>query len=239
MDLVKKVLKPGVKIKLSPADSQETAGNPDEVQSYFSKISDVKEDGTLEIFMPIEQGKLQLLSPGKRLDMYCYTGNGVYEARILVKERYKQEEMHFITLELTNSLIKNQRREYYRYQCTVPIQDRLMDEEEQKWMLEDEMLVVDDVLPMHDSMMIDISGGGLQFIGTGRYESGDLVYCRFQFGKDYRLCANILECCGNIPGHPGKYRSRARFQGVERREREEIIRHIFLLERSRRKLEHE
>lgn len=239
MDLVKKVLKPGVKIKLSPVDSQKTAGDPDEVQSYFSKISDVKEDGTLEIFMPMEQGKLLLLSPGKRLDMYCYTGNGVYETQIQVRERYKKEGMHYITLGLTNSLIKNQRREYYRYQCTVPIQDRLMDEEEQKWMKEDEMLVVDDDQPMHDSTMIDISGGGLQLIGTGKYETDDLIYCRFQFGKDYRFCARILECCGGIPGHPGKYRSRARFLGVERREREEIIRHIFALERSRRKLERE
>ncbi len=239
MDYGKKILKPGVNVKLCPENAGKPEDEQEELPSYYSKISDVKDDGLLEIYMPTQQGKLQLLSAGKRMYMYCYAGNGVYEADVVVKERYKSDDIHFVILQMTGELKKNQRREYYRYQCTIPMQNRLMDADERKWMTEQDMLVVDDALPMEDSMLVDISGGGLQFIGAKKYVKDDMVYCRFQFGKNYRLCTCILESVGNIANHPGKYRSRARFVGVERREREEIIRYIFTLERAKRKLERE
>lgn len=239
MDYGKKILKPGVRVKLCPENGSQPEAGQEEILTYDSQISDVKDDGMLEVYMPTQQGKLQLLSAGRRMYLYCYADNGVYEADVLVRERYKKDDIHFAILQMTGELKKNQRREYYRYQCTIPMQDRLMDGDEKKWMTEQDMLVVDDAMPMEDSTLIDISGGGLQFIGTKKYEKDDMVYCRFHFGEDYRLCTCILESVGNIANHPGKYRSRARFIGVERSEREEIIRHIFTLERTKRKLERE
>ncbi len=236
MGMVDKVMKAGMKVELSAFRRPGTEEKPEERKAYYSQVSDVRENGLVEVYMPIQKGKLQLLSVGNRLNMCCYAANGMYECPVVVKERFKEDGTYYILLEVTGSLIRNQRREYYRYQCVMPMEDRKLDEEERKWMLEQEMLVADDMTPVRESTIVDISGGGLRFFSKHRYEVGDLVYCRFHFGKDYRLCAQILEHTGNIPEYPGSYRHRAKFIGVDRREREEIIRQIFALERRNRKM---
>ena len=133
---------------------------------------------------------------------------------------------------------KRQRREYYRYSCCLSMEARPMDSEEEAWMKEQGMLVVDDELPMHEGIMRNISGGGMMFIGTHRYRTGELVYVRFNFGKNYRQCIRILESSSDASQEPGSgYRSRAEFVGMEWRVREGLIRYIFARERTDRKLE--
>ncbi len=117
------------------------------------------------------------------------------------------------------------------------MEERLMEDEEQSWMREQGMLVVDDAIPMHTSMMRNISGGGMMFTGTHRYRTGDLVYGRFHFGRDYRLCMRILESSNADQEGTGGYRNRAEFVGMEWRERERLIRYIFARERTDRKQE--
>lgn len=234
MDFLEKTLKPGNKIELRPDEIPKSSEEDGEVKFYESKISDIREDGCVEVYMPIEHGKLVLFSIGSRMDMHCYTGNGMYECRISVKERYKKGTLYFLLLQLTSELKKKQRREYYRYQCTLPMQDRLMDITERKWMLERGQLVVMEGLPMSVSTIVDISGGGIQFTGGHKYEVNNLICGKFDFGKTYQICMQILDSSG-ITDRPGEYRHRAKFFGVGKKEREEIIRHIFALERQKRK----
>ena len=233
MEIVKKIVRPGVRIELRPYDMRNSEEEYD--LFYQSKISDVKEDGSVEVYLPIEQGKLVLLSEGSRLDLYCYAASGIYECPAVVIERYKKEGLYFVLLRMTDDLKKNQRREYYRYQCTIPMQDRAMDEEERQFFVTQGLLLVDDEIPMGESTIVDISGGGLQFVGTCRYHVNDMVYCRFVFGKPYALCLKILDGKA-VPDKAGQYRYRAGFMEIDKRVREEVIRHIFALERMKRKM---
>lgn len=236
MDLVEKIIQPGIKIELRPDDQPKDA-IPGAVLRYESKISDVKEDGTVEVYMPIEYGRLVLLSVGSKMDMFCYAG-GIYECRVVVKERYKSEGLYYLGLQLISQLQKRQRREYYRYSCSIPVEVRRMDSAEKKWMTERGKLVVMEDLPMEKNTAVDISGGGMQFTGQYRYEAGEFLYGKFSFGKEYRQCMKVLES-SEIPDRPGEYRHRVRFLGMERHAREEIIQNIFVLERVKRKFEYE
>lgn len=236
MDLVEKIIKPGVKVELRP-DDQPADAMPGAVLRYESKISDVKEDGTIEVYMPIEQGRLILLSVESRLDMFCYTEKGIYECRVIVKARYKNAGLYYVGLRMTSQLQKRQRREYFRYTCSMPVETRRMDQVEKKWMTDRGALVVMEDLPMEHNTAIDISGGGMQFIGQYQYEAGDFLYGKFSFGREYRQCMKVLES-SPIPERPGEFRSRVRFLGMDRRSKEEIIQNIFVLERMKRKFEY-
>lgn len=236
MDLMQKIIKPGTKIELRPDDLPKDAV-PGAVVRYESKVSDIKEDGTVEIFMPIEQGRLILLPIDSRLDMFCYQAGGIYECRVLVKERYKSEGLYYLVLQLTSQLQKRQRREYYRYSCSIPIAVRRLDSAEEKWITERGKLVVMEDAVMEQHICIDISAGGMQFSGRYKYEPGELLYGKFSFGKDYRQCMRVLES-SRIPDSPGEYRHRVKFYRMDKREKEEIIQNIFTLERIKRKLEH-
>ncbi len=227
---MKKILRPGMKIELRPDDMPNSEEEEDSFQLYSSQISDVREDGEIEAYMPIEQGRLILISVGSQMDMYCYTDRGIYECRVGVKERYTNEGLYLLLLHVTSDLRKHQRREFYRYECSLPMQDRWMDDSEQKLMTDNGWLCVDEDLPMSKSTVIDISGGGIQFTGKHSYGVNELVYCKFDFGKEYRLCVEIMGC-DPIAGQPGNYCHRARFVGMSKQEREGIIRYIFTLER--------
>ena len=237
MDLIEKVIKPGIKIEIRPDDQPKDA-IPGIAVYYHSKVSELREDGIVEVTMPIEQGKLILMPVDSRMDVFYYTAGGIYEGRAIVKERYKNGGLYFLGLRLTSQLKKRQRREFYRYACTIPIHMREMDRDEQKWMTEKGRLLIAEDVPLEEHTMVDISGGGMQFIGTCTYEVGTLLYCKFTFGKEYCQCMKVLDC-SNIPDRPGEYRYRTKFLGMDRRAREEIIQNIFALERMKRKFEYD
>lgn len=234
MDLAEKVLRPGTKIELWPYNQPRPENGTEEPKFYNSQISDFRDDGTVEVYMPTEQGRLLLLSVGSRLSMYCYTVSGIYECSVQVKERYKSNGIYFVLLQPINELRKNQRREYYRYKCTLPMLDRRMEEEERQFMAAHGRLSVSEGLPMDESTIIDISGGGMQFMGHHKYEVNDVVYCKFSFGNSYEVCLKILSS-SKIPERAGEYRHRAKFLGMDKKDREAIIRYIFTLERIQKK----
>ena len=227
------ILKPGTKIELSPNDIPK-GEDAEEIRFYQSKVSDIREDGGIEAIMPIDHGKLVLFSIGSELEIYCYTTRAVYKCRVAVQERYKHEGLYFLLLRPLGELRKKQRREYYRYKCTLPMRDRLVDIEERRSMAESGKLIMTGSLPMNRSTIVDISGGGMQFVSGHKYEAGSLVFCAFSFGKPREAFAQILGSDG-IEGRSGEYRHRAKFFGMNKKEREEIIRYIFALERMKRK----
>ncbi len=230
MDLVKKVIRPGVKIALRPDRVSGQEAETQEIKYYHSQISDVREDGGVEVYMPLEREKMILLTVDVGYDMHCYTVSGMYECRVVVTERYKKDGLFYALLQLTSELKRNQRREYYRYQCTLPMKDRRLDEEEEKFLAEHKKLVIMDDGLMDKSTIINISGGGIQFVSSHQYAKDELIYCKFDFGKKREICVKILECAA-VPDRPGEYRHRSKFIGLEKKEREGIIRQIFALER--------
>lgn len=236
MNLIENIIKPGTRIELIPDDLPKDAV-PGAVKRYQSQVSDIREDGRIEIYMPIEQGKLILLQVESRLDVFFYSASGIYECRAIVKERYKRDGLYLVALWPTSELKKRQRREYYRYSCSMPVHVRRMDEVERRWMTERGKLIVFEDLPLEENTIVDISGGGMQFIGEHRYESGELLYSEFVFGKEYRQCLKVLDS-SSIPDRPGEYRHRLKFLGMDRRAREQIIQNIFALERMKRKFEY-
>ncbi len=234
MDLMRKVFKPGTKIEILPDRRGRLDEDESETKYYHSKISDLREDGSVEIYMPIERGKLMLMSVGKEADFLCYSSSGIYRCRVVVTERYKHDGLYFLLLEPTGELRRNQRREFYRYQCTVPMQSRKMDEEEERWLMQRGQLLIIDENFLDESVITDISGGGIRFSGKLKYEEGDIVYCKFSFGQEYEECIRVLES-SEIPERTGEYRHRAKFVAMKNKEREEIIKYIFAMERMRKK----
>lgn len=232
MNLIEKVVKPGIKIELVP-DVLPDDPAAETGKSYQSQVTDMYEDGRIEIYMPIEQGRLILLQAGSRIDVYFYSTNGIYECSAIIKERCKKDSLYFIILQPTSELKKYQRREYYRYSCSIPVHVRKLSDVEQKWMAEKGRLIVFDELPLEENTVIDISGGGMQFTGKNLYEINELLYAEFVFGKEYQQCLKVLER-NKIPDRVDEYRYRLKFLGMERQAREGIIQNIFVLERMKR-----
>ncbi len=232
---------PGSKIEIRPIN-QEDLGEELLIKKkvYQSQVSDILSEDRLEILMPMENTRLISLPVNSEYQIYFFTENGIYQSSAIVVDVYKPDKNFVLLLQLTAGLRKTQRREYYRLDCAIGINIRPLEEDEMKAAARHDRYLKPD-LPFKQAVAVDISGGGLRFVGDYPYEPNSLIYCQYSLDmgekkKDYSLMAKILVSI-EVENKPGSYEHRAQYINIDTSEREEIIRFIFEEERKRRKRE--
>lgn len=203
-------------------------------KTYQSQVIEVVSDDRMEIAMPIDKSKLILLPVDAEYDLYFYTPNGLYQCYARVVDRYKNNNIYILLLDLTSNLRKYQRREYYRFSCALEMNSRPLQEEEVNAVEQHASLLVPG-LPLQRSVIVDISGGGLRFVADYAYEVGSLILCKYQLwieneSKDYSLVGKVLSA-KEVENRPGIYEHRVQYVNMEAGNREEIIKYIFDEER--------
>lgn len=232
---------PGSKIEIRPVN-QEDFGEEILVRKkvYQSQVSDILSEDRLEILMPMEKTRLISLPVNSEYEIFFFTENGIYQSSAIVVDVYKPDKNFVLLIQLTTGLRKTQRREYYRLDCAIAINIRLLEEDEIKAAARHDRYLKPE-LPFRQAIAVDISGGGLRFVGEQIYEPDSLIYCQYTLTmgekkKDYSLMAKVLVSM-EIENKPGSYEHRAQYINIDTSEREEIIRFIFEEERKRRKRE--
>ena len=218
-------------------NAPETEGEQEEKKVHRTKVFDVLSEDQLEVMMPIEKGLMVLLPVDGEFELWFYTENGLYQCYARVLDRYKSNNVYIAVMELTSNLRKHQRREYYRFSCALEMNSREMDAEEIK-ALQEKQLYFKSGLPVKQSTIVDISGGGLRFISTFNYNTDALLYCNFVLRtkggmKEYQMGGKVL-AVREVEGKPGSYEHRVQYLNMDVDEREEIIKYIFEQERKQR-----
>jgi len=209
------------------------------LKTYESKIYDILSDDRIEIMMPVEKGKLQLLQVDDEYDIYFYTDKGLYQCFARIIDRYRSNNIYILVIDLTSNLRKYQRREYYRFSCALDMWQRLLKDDEIEIVAESGKLIPDPALPLKHSIIVDISGGGIRFVGDYMYEEGSLICCIYHLighdtDKEYRLVGKVL-MARELQNKPGHYEHRVQYVNINEEEREEIIHYIFEEERRNRR----
>ncbi|MDR0221432.1 MAG: flagellar brake protein [Lachnospiraceae bacterium] len=209
---------------------------------YYSRVYEIISDDRLELDMPMEQGKLILLSVDTEYDLCFVTSNGFYQCFARVIDRYKENNVYLVLCELTSNLRKFQRRDYYRLSCALNMDSRPVvegQEEEEIATLLDGDIVLSPGLPLRRSIVVDISGGGLRFVANHAYDPDMLIECQYSLTvegnfKQYNLIGRVLSVT-ELPNKPGIFEHRVQYTDIDTEDREEIIRFIFEEERKVRK----
>lgn len=238
--MLSKYVVPGNRMEIQAVDRIKNADEGERRKVYQTQVYDVLSEDRLEIMMPIEKSKLVLLPVNVEYDLYFYTSAGLYQCFARVIDRYKADSKYLLLMELTSNLRKFQRREYYRLSCALDMDSRLLEKEEiQAIEKKDNFLVPG--LPLKRSIIVDISGGGIRFVGDYAYEMDSMICCKYHLvidgqDKEYVLAARVI----SVKEHEekrGLYEHRAQYVNINTLEREEIIRFIFEEERKNRKRE--
>ncbi len=92
---------------------------------------------------------------------------------------------------------------------------------------------------MEESIIVDLSGGGLRFVSAFPYEENDLILCRYivpESGgeKTFTMISRVLMVAENEK-REGLFEHRIKYVQIDRRDREEIIHFIFEEERRLRR----
>ncbi len=231
---------PGNKIEMQAVDRTKYIDDTEKKKVYQTRVCDILTEDRLEIYMPMEKSKLILLPVNAEYDLYFYTQAGLYQCFANVIDRYKSDNQFILLMELTSNLRKFQRREYYRLSCALEMSSRPLEKEELNIVEKGNNYLVPG-LPLKRSVIVDISGGGIRFIGDYAYEPDSLVCCKYNLvvdgnAKEYTLIAKVL-MVRELEDRPGVFEHRAQYINIDTSEREEIIRFIFEEERKHRKRE--
>ena len=194
--MLSKYVMPGNRVEIQAAERANYIDDDEKKKVYQSQVLDVLSEDRFEVRMPMEQSKLVLLPVNTEYEVFFYTSAGVYQCLATVVDRYKTENQFVLLMELSSSLSKFQRREYYRLSCALDMEARLLKEEEIE-ALELQIDFLERRLPLQRNVIVDISGGGMRFVGEHIYEPESLIYCKYNLDrggktKEYELIAKVL-----------------------------------------------
>lgn len=208
---------------------------------YYSQVYEILSEDTMEILMPMEGTKLILLPVDDDFDLILRQDNALYQCTARIIDRYKSNNFYILVVELTSNLRKYQRREYYRFSCALQMCARNLQEEELQAVENKLPYALTPGLPLKRSVIVDISGGGLRFMSTQRYEPESLLYINYYLMMDgenklFEMIGKVLSV-RELDNRPGTFEHRVQYYDVDKRVREEIIKYIFEEERKNRRKE--
>ena len=179
-----------------------------------------------------------LLPIDSEYDMIFYGSSGLFQCLGRVIDRYKSNNAYLLLVEMTSNLRKYQRREFYRLRCALEMHARMLREDEVQTVESRMPYTLAGDLPLKESVIVDISGGGLRFVSTHRFEQGSLLYCSYHLmnggeHKKYEVISKVISCI-ELDNRPGTYEHRVQYYDIDPVEREEIIKYIFEEERKSR-----
>lgn len=232
--MLEKYVKLGDKIEIRPMQRASLKEEGQEQKIYISKVNQILGEDKLEILMPIEQSRMILLPRNIIMNMVIYTSNGLYQCEVKAGERYKNGNVFLQVVEMITGIKRYQRREFYRYNCSIPIFCRSLNEEEK------ENLVWDNTLPCIEGSSFDIGGGGVRFRADQSYAKNELILCilRVEVKGDMRDIQTLGKVLSSNPiKNSDAFEVRVQFERITHKDRELIIQYIFEDERRRRRHE--
>ncbi len=238
--MLSKYVVPGNRMEIQAVERAKYIDDAENKKVYSTTVYDILSEDRLEICMPMEKSKLVLLPVNAEYDLCFYTPAGLFQCFANVIDRYKTDNKFILLMELTSNLRKFQRREYYRLSCALEMNTRPLEKEEIDY-IQNRGYYIAPGLPLKRSVIVDISGGGLRFVGDYAYEPDSMICCKYNLvsegtSKEYMLVAKILKV-RELEDRPGVYEHRAQYIDIDTTDREEIIRFIFEEERKHRKRE--
>lgn len=245
-----RLMETGTKLELKKIRHIETATEISYVSRFLYQTS--VDEAVIE--MPTKAGVLVPLEQGEAFQVCFYTNKGLYQCQALIVSRYYEDSLPVAVIKLRSEFEKLQRRQYYRMESILPLEFRVISEEELKQMsydknghgteeTENEAGKEDAGVSnrFYTGVTLDISGGGVRFNSEYSAQSNDILVMRIAFmsqetQKLQPLFAKVLTVLP-VQNRSGVFEHRVEFTAISNAERECIIRYIFTEERKRRKRE--
>lgn len=199
--------------------------------TFKSTIQDIQEDYVV-INMPISGRKFYIMHSGTSLEFYVCTSKEIFKCRSMVLGKKEENNVQLVIISKPEIIEKVQRREYFRLPISMEVEYCLLPQGIEYLSLKD--------IPsgyfnfMKKCITLDISGGGIKIITReyARKECNALVNIKLQ--EEICLLCTIVRCEYN--DFEKNYRISLKYEDLEERVRDKIIKYIFNKLRDQSKL---
>lgn len=188
---------------------------------FVSQLEGYVDVNIVRISAPIFEAKIYPVRINSHIEAYLFCkANQIYRLAGYVTDRIIIDDIALLDLRVTEDPTRIQRRQYYRFDCKVPVTFY-----ESK----------PDELDQNNSIVghtVDISGGGLSSL-TDIMLTADSVLSGALMLEDYVLefTGKVIRCRREIINDEVKYISSISFVDIEYKEREKIVAFIFYQQR--------
>lgn len=226
-----------VDIRYQQAAAREDASGQ-EGDTYRSDVFDVVSDTEFEMQVPIMQGKVVMLPENIRYEVIFYTKGGLFRGIGRVTARYKKDKFPLYKIEILKDLEKFQRREFFRFACSIPVSFSVLEEEDAELDTMEEILSQKEDKAVQNvrglGTILDISGGGIRFSST--MDLSDYHFLLLRFSLESESSVDNFELIAMVVGteyseDADKYINRVRILFKNSDYQEKIVRYIFEEER--------
>lgn len=181
-------------------------------REYTSQILEINNEKRIIMAVPIQRSHFVTILEGTCLTaIYNMDDRGVYEFKTKVI-RIEKNKIPQMIVEKISPIVKNQRRDYFRLNLTVPVKLKKDDS---------------DVLDIAHSK--DISGGGIRLVSSFDLRINDTIYVEFVLNnKKYRLTGKVVR---TFPKLDKKQEVAIKYLDIVEIDRNDIIRYLFQQQR--------
>ncbi len=238
-------LRPGTPIEFTFAsNNSDVENNVDGERSvYISSVFGVTKKEEIIFHIPTRRGSIVTIPMDAELVGVFNTKKGMFQLTGKITKRGRLENFPVYVFEPATKLTKVQRRDYFRFNCVIPL--KVLPIPEDVAILPNMQLVENDLEKYGntygepvDGNIVDISGGGARFTSSKDVETDRYMYISF------RLVAPTINQTINVIARRVKseykeelkiYEHRIEFLFKETEDRETIIKYIFDEDRRIRK----
>ncbi len=189
-------------------------------KSFVSQVENILEESIILVSMPVSYGKMIKLPVGSGYLLLFFTEKGMLRFDASVVKYVKDGNVPLLVLRLDSSGEKMQRRNFFRYQCLLPLKFSVIDEEN----LSGNNYSVNE---MHTGVTKDIGGGGLRFVSNADISGYSKINVIVMLGKEYFVAIAKVLYKLTSPNSNYKFQYRTGFISILPEEQEKIIQYIF------------
>ena len=238
-------LRPGTPIEFTILSTNSDVENyiEEDRSVYISSVFGVTKKEEIIFHIPTRKGHTVTIPMNVPFNAVFNTKNGMFQLTGEITKRGRLENFPVYVFIPSTKLTKVQRRDYFRFQCLIPI--KVLPIPQEVAILPNMALVEDDLqrygntygLPVAGNI-IDISGGGAKFTAKADVITERFMYCSFKLkSKQINQTINVVarRVKTEYKEKLGIFEHRIEFLFKEPEDRETIIKYIFDEDRRLRK----
>jgi len=217
-------LQTGTKLELQIYDDSGRTIKP----AFSSKFEFAPDEGSAVIDSPMREGNIYPVRIGWNMDVYFTMKDDLYKFNSSVLQRWANGNLSFLKIAVLGDIHKIQRREYFRFECNVPVKYRII-----KHTTNDG----DDKEPMKPCVTKDLSGGGLCLRIKEEVERNTFIEGEVDLGPERKIpfVGEVVRVDILDGEKKYKYEIGVLFKKIEKNDKENIIRFIYSEQRRLRR----
>ena len=236
---------PGTPVEFSIASTNSDIENDIEEDRsiYISSVFGVTKNEEIIFHIPTRKGRTVTIPMNVPFNAIFNTKKGMFQLTGEITKRGRLENFPVYVFETEDELTKVQRRDYYRFKCTIPV--KILPIPKDVAVLPNMELVESDLSkygenygPSVDGTIVDISGGGAKISAKTDINTERFMYVSFKLKNEsinQRINVIAKRINTEYRRETGKYEHRIEFLFKEPEDRETIIKYIFDEDRRLRK----